>query len=174
MTCVRIASPLRRPTSSYSVSLARLIADAHDGSEPGDAVAGDRGVDDGGGGDQSLELSDLDPLDRRILEDRQVVVVVDRGSEGARVSEPLGEIGAVRAAKRIQFAHGLREVGRAEQHAAGRDGELRAELWVGRGVVASCRETIASGRTARPCGRGLILCPRHPQIAVNSAQHRLD
>ena len=87
--------------------LARLIADAHDESEPGDAMAGDRGIDDGGRGDQSLELSDLDPLDRRVLEHRQVVVVVDGGPVGARVSEPLGEIGAVRAAKRLQFADGL-------------------------------------------------------------------
>ena len=63
-----------------------------------------------------------------------MVVVVDRGPVSARVAQPLGEIGAVGAAKRIQFAHRLSEVGRAEQHAAGRGGELRADC--GAGVVS--------------------------------------
>ena len=90
---------LRRGSAADELVLglvARVVADANDGPEARRALAGGGGIDDGGGRDQSLELSDLAPLDRRVLEDRQVVVVVDRGSVGARVSESLGEVGAVR------------------------------------------------------------------------------
>ena len=134
VTCVRFASPTRRPTSSYSVSLPRLIADAHDGSEPGDAIAGDRGVDDGGGGDESLELGDLHPLDRHVLEHRQVVVVVDGRAEGPRVAQPLGD--SARCAPRSDSSSRTAsvEVGRAEHHAV-RGAASCERSGVGRHVV---------------------------------------
>ena len=119
VTWVRPESAIRRPTSSYSTSRPRVVSHAHDGTQSHGTVAGDRAVDDRRGGDDTLELRDLDPIDGRIIENREPVVVVTGAPEVARVAQPRGEVCAVRAAKRLQFSHRLIEVVRAEHHAAG-------------------------------------------------------
>ena len=82
-----------------------MIPHAHDGAEPGNVVVCGIDVDDSGRGDQALELRDLDPFDRSILEDGQVVVVIARGPVRARVAQALGELDAMGAAERIQLVH---------------------------------------------------------------------
>ena len=99
MTCGRAAPSLRRPTISYSTCRPASSSTQTIEAETCRRVSGRRAIDDGRGGDQPLELRDPDTVDGGVVEDGEVIVVVARDAEVARIAKALGEIDAMRAAR---------------------------------------------------------------------------